>query len=124
MAKKRKTKRKRAPRKPKPEQPWSQREVEIVAELIVCQKPLDEIRKDATDTLGVPTAQVDVLLAQANAHILDRGSDHDAARERGTAILRLEIVYTRAIRGNDQRTALAAQKELSKLLDLYDGGGE
>lgn len=44
----------------------------------------------------------------------------------GTAIARLNNLYTKAIEAEDIKTALQAQKELNKLMDLYrpaSGGG-
>lgn len=41
----------------------------------------------------------------------------------GKAVMRMEDVYRRAIRGKDPRTALQAQRELCRLLALYDREG-
>lgn len=50
----------------------------------------------------------------------------DFARDErlGQAVMRLDDLYTKSIAAKDTRTALQAQRELSRLLGLYGAGGD
>ena len=77
----------------------------------------------------------------AESYCIKTGMDRDAARQAvaearkritlaaefardeqlGRAIMRLDDLYAKSIAGQDIRTALQAQRELNRLLDLYGG---
>jgi hypothetical protein len=63
--------------------------------------------------------------ADAKAAIIDArrritiAADYNRTEEIGTAYIRLHDLYKRSLNVQDVKTALAAQKELNKLLDLY-----
>src|SRR5512138_354026 len=87
---------------------------------------------------------------QAEAFAIQSGAEPEAARhvvaearkritvaanytrdeQIGRAVMRLDDLYAKSIAGQDIRTALQAQRELNRLLDLYagsaraDAGGE
>lgn len=50
---------------------------------------------------------------------LTLAADYNRDEQLGTAVTRLNDIYARAIRAQDIKTGLVAQKELNKLLDLY-----
>ena len=56
-------------------------------------------------------------------------ADYTRDEQIGRAVMRLDDLYAKSIAGQDIRTALQAQRELNRLLDLYaasgrgDGGG-
>ncbi len=51
-------------------------------------------------------------------------ADFDRDEQLGKAVSRLEDLYAKSIVAKDPRTALQAQKELNRLLALYDAGGD
>lgn len=59
------------------------------------------------------------LLAAAKARLSDLVS-HDLVEQRNLAVTRLNTIYERADAAGELNTALAAQRELNKLLGLYD----
>ena len=73
------------------------------------------IRQKIDDTLD--DGAVAELITQARAAIADRVA-YDRDFHIGRAISRLDQLYSLAIAQQDVRSALAAQKELSRLLDL------
>ncbi len=48
-------------------------------------------------------------------------ADYNRTKEAGTAYFRLNDIYKKALKSADIKTALAAQKEISKLIGLYGG---
>lgn len=48
-------------------------------------------------------------------------ADYARDEQIGRAVLRLDDLYAKSIAGQDARTALQAQRELNRLLDLYAG---
>lgn len=68
--------------------------------------------------LEVPPEEVAGVIAQARRK-LTLAADYNRDEQIGTAVTRLNDIYARAIRAQDIRTGLVAQKELNKLLDLY-----
>lgn len=77
-----------------------------------------DIRTTATEALKIEPAHVDKAIAEARRRIT-LAARTDRNRETGAAITRYRDLYRRALAVQDTKTALAAQKELSKLLDLY-----
>jgi hypothetical protein len=68
--------------------------------------------------LGVPPERVADIIAQTRRK-LTLAADYNRDEQIGTAVTRLNDIYSRAIREQDTKVCLAAQKELNKLLDLY-----
>ncbi len=70
-------------------------------------------------------SKLGLKLKDAKSAIIDArkqitvAADFNRVDELGTAIIRLQDVYAKSMRVQDTKTALAAQKELNKLLDLY-----
>lgn len=68
--------------------------------------------------LGIAPADVDAAIDAAKTK-LTRASDYHRDHELGKALTRLNECYQRAVGVQDTKTALAAQREINKLLDLY-----
>ena len=68
--------------------------------------------------LEVPPKEVAGIIARARRK-LTLAADYNRDEQIGTAVTRLNDIYARAIRVQDIKTGLVAQKELNKLLDLY-----
>ncbi|HOM18470.1 MAG TPA: hypothetical protein PLQ00_14160 [Thermoguttaceae bacterium] len=69
--------------------------------------------------LGVSAAQAIAAAKEAEKKII-LAANYDRTKELGTAISRLNDLYRRAVAIQDTKTALQIQRELNKLLDLYD----
>ena len=72
----------------------------------------------AAASLEIDPADVSGLVAEARAR-LTVAAGADRVEALGVAISRLNDCYARAIKDHDARTAVQAQRELNKLLDLY-----
>lgn len=72
----------------------------------------------AISKLEVPPEEVSGVIASARRK-LTLAADYNRDEQIGTAVTRLNDIYARAIRAQDIKTGLVAQKELNKLLDLY-----
>ena len=88
----------------------------------------DAARVACIEKLGLSPDDADAVIAQARKNITI-AAEFNRAKELGTAIIRLNDLYTRCIRLQDTKTALAAQKEISKMLQLHqsptaDPGGD
>ena len=68
--------------------------------------------------LGVEPQDVSAVIAEARRR-LTRAAEYNRDEQLGTAITRMNDIYARAIRASDIKTALTAQREINKLLDLY-----
>jgi len=68
--------------------------------------------------LEIPDGQVDATIEEARRQIT-LAADYHRNQELGRAITRLNDCYERSLKIQDVKTALAAQKEINKLLDLY-----
>lgn len=73
----------------------------------------------AAEKLGLTTKQVRTQIKKARESITLAAS-FNRVEEIGTAYLRLNDLYTRSLKAQDPKTALASQKELNRLLRLYD----
>lgn len=71
------------------------------------------------DRLGLTPDAVRAQLEKAREAIT-LAADYNRTAEIGTAYVRLNDLYIRSLKGSDAKTALAAQKELNKLLRLYE----
>jgi len=76
-------------------------------------------RHTCVENLGLNHAQAAEAVVEARQRITI-AADYNRDQELGTAIARLRDLYTRSISVQDVKTALAAQKELNRLLKLYD----
>ena len=78
------------------------------------------------DRLGIARTDVADVVAEARRR-LTLAADYHRDEQIGIAITRMNDLYTRALTAGDNKTALAAQRELNKLLALYrepgQGGG-
>ncbi len=118
-----KSPRKRSPRKRSPASgrpPIRPETIDKIVLLLVSSQSREAIKTAAAnpDGLNVPPDQVDAAIAEAEARIYDAAAASVTA-EIGAAIVRLRDLYARALRTGDVRSALSSQKELSKLLGLY-----
>ncbi|MHC4092925.1 MAG: hypothetical protein ACYSVY_22065 [Planctomycetota bacterium] len=78
-----------------------------------------EVREECATKLGITDKRaIGRLIAQAKKKITI-AAQFNRDHEVGQARIRLNQVYAKADKEGDQRTALAAAKELNKLLDLY-----
>jgi len=68
--------------------------------------------------LGVPAEERPAILAEARRRIT-LAADYHRDHELGQAIVRLNDCYRRSLAVQDAKPALASQKELNKLMDLY-----
>lgn len=90
--------------------------IDQVALLIVSGLPAAELPA-AVEALGASKRRTKNIIDAARERIVQAASvDRIAAI--GKAIVRLEDLYSRALKASDLRTALAAEKELNRLLDL------
>lgn len=78
------------------------------------------VRHAASERFGLDGSAADEALAEARRRITI-AADYSRDEEIGRGLLRLEDLYGRALKVQDIKTALAAQKERSRLLDLYHG---
>ena len=72
--------------------------------------------------MGVSQEEAERLIGEARQRIT-LTADYARDEQLGTAIARLQDIYTTAINAKDIKTALQAQKELNKLFGLYAAGG-
>ncbi len=86
--------------------------------LLVSNVQPDAIRQ-AGEKLDVTDRTLDAALLEARRRIT-LAADYNRVDEIGTAYVRLNEVFRRALAIQDNKTALAAQRELCKLLRLYD----
>jgi len=75
-----------------------------------------------TSNMSVPPEQAEAVVKEARRR-LTVAADFDRDEEIGKAVLRLEDLFRTSLLAKDTRTALQAQRELSRLLRLYDRGG-
>lgn len=91
--------------------------IDKIAALLTSGLGLETIRQACTEKLFIDPAEVDAAIAAATAR-LGLAADYDPILEKGRAITRLEDLYNRAIRVQDIKTALAAEKARAHLLGL------
>ncbi len=71
---------------------------------------------------GVAPDEARQIVAEARKRITV-AADYTRDEQIGRAVMRLDDLYAKSIAGQDIRTALQAQRELNRLLDLYAGSG-
>lgn len=83
-----------------------------------------ELTEACVIKFAIPPEEVDHFVKEARTKIT-RTAEYDKDEELGISITRMNDIYRRAIKGQDIKTALMAQKELNKLMDLSkDTGSE
>lgn len=92
--------------------------IEKVILLLVSGMAPADLRTACIEKLGVAAGDVDAIVAEARQRITV-AADYDRDEEVGKAVTRLNDLYARALRSQDNRTSLAAQRELNRLLGLY-----
>ena len=86
--------------------------------LLVTLRDRTKVAQVAVDKLGVPPAEVHTIISEAFEKIA-AAATFGITEETGAAITRLTNLYERALAVQDVKTALAIQKELAKMQDLY-----
>jgi len=69
--------------------------------------------------LGISKADLPIVLAEARSMILS-AAKRDRKAQAGMSISRLNDLYSRCLREGDLPTALAVQKDMNRLDDLYN----
>lgn len=78
-----------------------------------------QAERACTEKLGMGEPQAKRAIAAARRQITI-AADYDRIAEIGTAYTRLNDLYSRSLKVSDVKVALAAQKELHRLLALYE----
>jgi hypothetical protein len=82
--------------------------------LLVSLQSVSAVRAACVEKLGLSEEQADAAIEHARAKIID-AAEVDRDKARGQAIVRLTDLYERALKVQDVKAALAAQKELNKI---------
>ena len=85
--------------------------------LLVSLQSASAVRAACIDKLALTEEQADAAIQQAKRAVVD-AAEIDRDKARGEAIVRLQDLYERSLRVQDVKAALAAQKELNRLLGL------
>lgn len=83
----------------------------------------DDILKAKCLEAETPEEEIPGILLEVSRRLL-AAADVDRERELGTAIVRTDTIFRKAMVEGDNKTALAAQRELNRLLGLYRDGEE
>jgi len=86
--------------------------------LLVSHQNRAVVAQACAEKLDIPAAIVPAVLQEARRQ-LTLAADFHRTEELGKAIKRLDDCYARSLAIQDVKTALAAQKEMNRLLDLY-----
>ncbi len=89
-----------------------------VTMLLVTLANRSDVEDACRQELGLTAEETSRLIDLAGVRIQGVAT-YDRDAQLGSAILRLNDLYQRALTIQDVKTALAAQRELNKLLDLY-----
>lgn len=87
--------------------------------LLVSGLNLEAVVTTLREKLGIPPAAATAAAKKAEKKII-LAANYDRTKELGTAIARLNDLYRRAVAIQDTKTALQIQREINRLLDLYD----
>jgi hypothetical protein len=93
--------------------------LEKVTLLLVTVRSKAAVRRACIDRLGMTATQADRAIREAGRKIT-LAADYHRDRELGTAIERLNECYKNSHALHDFKTCLASQKELNRLLQLYE----
>lgn len=96
--------------------------IESVILLMVTGLSQADLAEACTEKLGIMPGDVKEILDLARRK-LTLAADYNRDEQVGIAITRLNDLYSRAIRVQDNKTALAAQREINKLQGLYCAPG-
>jgi len=72
----------------------------------------------AAKTYDIATRQTDMLIKRARKQLQQR-ADYDRDEQFGQAVERFRLIFSKAMKVQDFRVAIAAQKEVNALYDLY-----
>jgi len=89
-----------------------------VALLLVSGLTETQAINTAQEKLGLDADQAQATVREAK-RLITVAADYNREAEIGTAITRLNDVYSRALKVQDLKTALATQRELDKLMGLH-----
>jgi hypothetical protein len=109
-------------RAPKPKGEPTPIDLEVrnqVVLLLVSGVPVDAAREAAQSQMGLSAAVAAAAVEQAQAAIV-LAADVDRRRELGIAYHRLNDLYAKGVEMMEPKVALAAQRELNRLLALAD----
>ncbi len=111
---------KRKPPKPKPPR-LDEEKVDRVVLMLVTLRSRGEVARQCLDhpDLMLTAKEATATIDEAASRI-QLAADYDRTHELGQAITRLDELYARAVKAQDYKTALAVQRELSKLTGLYN----
>lgn len=82
-----------------------------------------KIERVCVESMNMPLAEVKAAIIDAQKQITV-AADYNRIEELGRAYIRLNDLYTTSIKGRDSKTALAAQKEINRLVGLYEKNRE
>ena len=86
--------------------------------LLVTSRDRELVQQVCVEKLGLSEADARAAIEQALQEIT-LAADFDRREQIGKAVIRLEDIYEKSMRVQEQKNALATQKEISKLLGLY-----
>ena len=98
-------------------------ELDKVIKMLVSGVSEEAVRHACVEKFGLDRARAAELVVEARQQITI-AADYNRDEELGAAIARLRDLYSRSIAAGNVKTALAAQKELNRLLKLYDAPHE
>lgn len=104
---------------PKTNAPKDQELIDRAILMIVSGLTVENTASTLVTKLGLTPAKAEAIAKKAEKRIV-LAANYDRTRELGTAIARLNDLYRRAVAIQDTKTALQIQREINKLLDLYD----
>lgn len=87
--------------------------------MLINGQPADRVESMVV-TMGVAPEDAAAVVSAARKRITV-AADYARDEQIGSAVMRLNDLYAKSIMSQDIRTALQAQRELNRLLDLYAG---
>ena len=96
--------------------------IEKVILLMVSGLGKKEIRQVCEEKFEINSDDIEDFINKAQVKIIET-SDFNKEKEVGTAVIRLNHIYSKAIASGDIKTALQTQRELDKLQGLYKDEG-
>lgn len=97
--------------------------IEDAVVLILARGLPDQIAIKHCAKSGIETKRAKQIIARARKRIT-LAADYKRDEQVGMAVIRLGEIYTKAAGSEDWRTALQAQREINKLMSLYDNYDE
>ncbi len=104
---------------PKPKIPPPPDPLQSAMDLMVNNVPDDVVLETLKEQSSLTAKEAAKVMAQAKGKILS-AADFDRRKELGQARIRLTNIYTTSLNEKNTATALAAQRDLGKLMGLYD----